>query len=62
MTQRVGNTVIIKAEEDDECTMCHQMKELRPAGENGARVCFDCAQKNPKALKEYSDKLFGRKQ
>jgi len=50
------------AEEADECTMCHEMKELRPAGVNGARVCFACAQKNSKAIQEYSERLFGRKQ
>lgn len=62
MTKRIGNKVIIMAEEADECTMCHEMKELRPAGVNGARVCFACAQKNSKAIQEYSERLFGRKQ
>lgn len=28
-----------------ECAYCHQVKDLRPYGKDGARICFDCAMK-----------------
>lgn len=62
MTEKIGNVILIEAEDDDECQLCHKMAECRPAGPNGERVCFACAKKNPEALKAYTDKLFGRKQ
>lgn len=49
MTKRLSDgTVIIQAEEDDECEFCKKFDELRPYGPNRERICFDCAMKDEK--------------
>lgn len=47
MTKRVGDTVIIAAEKDQQCDMCGNIDELRPYGPNGEKICFDCGMKDP---------------
>lgn len=59
MTGRVGDKVFIQVEPDERCAVCSKMAELRPAGPDGERVCFDCANKNPEALKAYAKRLMG---
>ena len=45
MTRRVGNNLIIEAEEPQQCDYCGAIKELRPYGKDNAAICFDCATK-----------------
>lgn len=58
MTRRIGPVVIIEEEPEEPCELCGKMDELRPAGPNKERVCFDCAQKDPAAMKRYQQRLF----
>lgn len=57
MTRRVGNIIIIEAEEPDICERCKKLEELRPYGKNGERVCYDCCTEEEKKIAY--DKLFG---
>lgn len=59
MSERIGNTVIIASEADRECELCGMMDECRPAGPKGEQVCYDCAVKDPAAIKRYTDRLLG---
>jgi hypothetical protein len=59
MTMKIGDTVIIAAEDDRECELCGVMDECRPAGPNGEQVCYDCALKNPAAMHRYTERLLG---
>lgn len=60
MSRRIGNLVVIEAEEDDECELCGAWDELRPYGPGGKRICFSCAQKDLAAVNRMMDKvLFG---
>lgn len=47
MTHRIGHITVIQEEPEDICTDCGKKDELRPYGPNFARVCFDCAMKDP---------------
>jgi len=51
MSRRIGNITIIEPEPDRECELCGKVDETRPYGPGGKRICFDCAQKNPKLTK-----------
>ena len=48
MTKRVGNIVMIYPEESQQCDECGKIDELRPYGKDGAKICWDCGQKNPR--------------
>lgn len=58
MTKRTGNVVVVTPEPDANCSMCGKLDELRPAGPNSERVCWDCAQKDKAALERYTERLF----
>ena len=45
MSFRIGKYYIVQPERHEPCAECGKTKELRPWGENGARICFDCAQR-----------------
>jgi len=45
MTRIVGRRLVITPEPHSECAECHHVAECRPYGENGAKICFDCAMK-----------------
>lgn len=34
--------IIIEPEGDEVCTICGELRELRPYGPGGSRICFDC--------------------
>lgn len=51
MTKRVGNKVIIEAEEPDTCEFCGRHDELRPYGPNRELICFDCMMKDEETAK-----------
>ncbi len=57
MTTKVGNTVIISAEPDQQCTRCKQVSECRDVLGDGEQVCFDCATEAEK--NDYCKRLFG---
>lgn len=48
MTKRVGNVVILEPEKPQQCDECGEVKELRPYGRDGAHICYECGQKNPR--------------
>lgn len=48
MTQKIGNVIIIEPEEPQQCDECGKIDELRPYGKDGAKICFECGQKNPR--------------
>lgn len=54
MSKRVGNIFIIQEEPEGVCELCGKTAELRPYGEHGERICFECAMKN----KETTDRKF----
>lgn len=45
MTRRVGDHIVIEATRPRPCSMCREVKELRPYGPGGSSICFDCAMK-----------------
>lgn len=51
MTKRIGDQVIITDEPMKPCKLCGKMKECRPYGPQGEEVCFDCAKKDPAAMR-----------
>ncbi len=60
MSERIGNTVFIEAEEPQQCDYCGEIKELRPYGPNGECICYQCGMKDKKTTKRMMDKvLFG---
>ncbi len=60
MTKRVGKTVLIEPELSSECELCGEVKELRPYGPGGKRICFQCAMKDPEGTKRRANAiLFG---
>jgi hypothetical protein len=48
---------IIQATPPARCEMCGRLKELRPYGPNGENVCFECAKKDPEAMKRGFNRL-----
>ena len=46
MTQRIGDVVIIAAEEPQQCDLCGNVAELRPYGPNGEMICHPCGLKD----------------
>lgn len=46
MSERIGNLTIISQENPQQCDVCGRIAELRPYGENGAMICFDCGMKD----------------
>lgn len=59
MTRRVGNTIIVEEEEPQQCEDCGELKELRPYGPNGTKVCVTCALKDPVSMYREMDKALG---
>ncbi len=60
MTEKVGNLVILQAENPQQCDFCGTIAELRPYGPNGETICFDCGQKDIKTTEKMMGiKLFG---
>ena len=60
MSERIGNVVIIAPEEEETCTMCNKVAELRPYGPDYSRICFECAMKDKEGTeKRMKVKLFG---
>jgi hypothetical protein len=51
--------VLICGEDDDICTVCCKLDELRPYGKNGAMVCYDCAMKDEAEAHRQFKKLLG---
>ncbi len=47
MSKRVGNIVFIYPEKPQQCDGCGKIAELRPYGENGKCICWECSQKDP---------------
>lgn len=60
MSERIGNTIIIRPEEPQQCDLCGKIAELRPYGPNGECICFECGEKNEATTERMMRKvLFG---
>jgi hypothetical protein len=51
MTRRVGGFVFIEREEPAPCELCGQVKELRPYGPGGKRICYQCMKQDEDGAK-----------
>jgi hypothetical protein len=56
MSERIGNTFIVKEEELSTCEYCGTVAELRPYGKDGAHICFECGTKDL----ETTEKMFAK--
>ena len=56
MSKRVENKFYISVEKDGKCEYCGKIAELRPYGENGARICYECGMKNRAKTEEMVEK------
>ena len=43
--------------EDAPCSLCGMVTELRPYGENGGMICYDCGMKNVEETRRQYNKL-----
>ena len=60
MSTRIGDVIILSEEPEDICSSCKKKDELRPYGKGGARVCYECAMKDPvEATLQMEIHLFG---
>lgn len=59
MTRRIGNTLIIEKENNQQCDYCGKIAELRPYGKNNAVICFDCAMKDVDTVQEVYKRRLG---
>jgi len=57
MTERINNTILIYAEEPQQCDFCGEIRELRPYGPNGECICFECAMKDEETTKKMMGKV-----
>lgn len=57
MSKRAGNKFYISGEPDGRCEYCGKIDELRPYGENGARICYECGMKNRAKTEEMFAKI-----
>lgn len=46
-----GPTILLAPREDANCSLCSELRELRPYGPGGAWVCFQCANKDQDAMR-----------
>lgn len=60
MTKRIGNLLIISAENHQQCDFCNEIAELRPYGSNNETICFDCAMKHIKTSQRKFKKLLNQ--
>ena len=51
-------TIVIEAEEPQQCDLCGKVAELRPYGPNEECVCLDCGMKDIRSVKRQFDKRF----
>ncbi len=60
MSERIGNTIIIRAEEPQQCDFCGKIAELRPYGPNEECICYECGMKDEETTNKMCAKiLFG---
>ena len=46
MIEKIGNIIVIGLPvENEKCTYCGVIDELRPYGRNNAMICYDCGMK-----------------
>lgn len=58
MTQKIGNVLVIAAENPQQCDYCNAIRELRPYGRNGAMICHPCGMKPEN--KAETERQFGK--
>jgi hypothetical protein len=56
MTERIGNLIILREENQQQCDLCGKIAELRPYGPKGEMICFECGMKD----EESTSKAFKR--
>lgn len=59
MTRRAGDVLLIEDEPPQQCDFCGKVRELRPYGPNGEKVCFDCAMLDEPAAQRAFQRLIG---
>lgn len=59
MTKRIGDIVYIYEEKPEICSLCGELRELRPYGKNGAKICLPCFLENEEELKPNMERIFG---
>jgi hypothetical protein len=52
MTRKIGKILLVQREKPERCAECGELKELRPYGKDGARICFQCAMATPESRAE----------
>ena len=58
MTEKIGDKLVIYAENPQQCDFCGKIAELRPYGPNGECICFACGMKDEETTKQmFSKKL-----
>ena len=57
MTDKLGNIVVIAAENPQQCDLCGTIAELRPYGRNGEMICFDCGMKDEVTTRRMMSKV-----
>ena len=58
MTEVGDGLVIIAAEAPTKCEACGEVRETRPYGFRGQRICFNCFQSGTPELKEHVKATF----
>lgn len=60
MSGRVSVFPVIEEEPPQQCDDCGKIRELRPYGPKGTKICHECGQKDPEGTrKRLGRKLFG---
>ena len=57
MSRIQGDTFIAEPQPVEKCELCGKVAELRPYGEHGENICFQCGMKNPEATKSVFQNL-----
>jgi hypothetical protein len=60
MTYIEDGTLVIEEEQRGYCAECGKFDELRPYGDGGARICWDCGQKDPEATERNMVRVWAR--
>ena len=47
--KKIGNTVYIESTDDAICALCGKKEEVRPYGQGGKMICWDCGDATPEA-------------
>lgn len=60
MSANINGVPVIFHEAPQECDECGKVAELRPYGNDGACICYECGMKDPKTTERAVKKLLFR--